>query len=230
MRLHKLSLRLAAAALLASGAWAADDLAAVFARMDKAAPNFKGLRAEMKRVSHTAVINEDSTETGTIVVKVPKPHEYKMLITFEHPDKKFVKIAGTNAEMFLPKANEVQTCNFGKGHRAEVEQFLRLGFGSNSKELQEAYTVTYGGPETVAGEKTSRISLVPKSPEVGNMFQKFELWISDATGISVQQKMYEKGGNYTLATYPKMKLEANIPDSELNLTLPRGVTRRSICQ
>ncbi len=230
MRLHKLSLRLSAAAVLASAAWGADDLAAVFARMDKAAPSFKGLRAEMKRVSHTAVINEDSTETGKIVVKVPKPHEYKMLITFEQPDKKLVGIAGTNAEMFLPKANEVQTCNFGKGHRAEVEQFLRLGFGSNSKELQEAYTVTYGGPETVAGEKTTRISLVPKSPDVANMFQKFELWISDATGISVQQKMYEKGGNYTLATYPQMKLESNIPDSEVKLTLPKGVTRRSICQ
>jgi outer membrane lipoprotein-sorting protein len=230
MLLHKLSLRLTVAAVFCSASWGADDLASVFARMDKAALTFKGLRAEMKRVSHTAVINEDSTETGTIVVKVPKPHEYKMLITFEQPDKKLVGIAGTNAEMFLPKANEVQTCNFGKGHRAEVEQFLRLGFGSNSKELQEAYTVTYGGPETVAGEKTNRIVLVPKSPEVGNMFQKFELWISDATGISVQQKMYEKGGNYTLATYPKMKLASDISDSEVKLNVPKGATRRSICQ
>ena len=230
MRLHNLSLCLTLAALASSTAWAADDLPAVFARMDKAAPTFKGLRAEMKRVSHTAVINEDSTEIGTIVVKVAKAHEYKMLITFEQPDKKLVGIAGTNAEMFLPKANEVQVCNFGKGHRAEVEQFLRLGFGSNSKELQEAYTVTYGGPETVAGEKTNRIMLVPKSSEVGNMFQKFELWISDATGISVQQKMYEKGGNYTLATYPKMKLEANIADSEVKLKLPPGVKRNPICQ
>src|SRR3954447_3127525 len=194
---HKVSLRLAIGALLSAAAWGVADAASVFGRMGKAALTFKGLRAEMKRVSHTAVINEDSTETGTIVVKVPKPHEYKMLITFQQPDKKLVGISGTTAEMFLPKANEVQTCNFGKGHRAEMEQFLRLGFGSNSKELQEAYTVTYGAPETVAGEKTNRIVLVPKSADVGNMFQKFELWIADASVISVQQKMHEKGGNYT---------------------------------
>ena len=220
---------LAATAVLTTSLWGADDLAAVFARMDQAAPKFKGMRADMKRVSHTAVMNDDSTETGTIVVKVPKPHEYRMLINFREPDQKMVGIVGTTAEMFLPKANEVQVCNFGKGRKGEIEQFLRLGFGSNSKEILDAYTVTYGGPETVAGEKSTRIVLVPKSADVANMFPKFELWIADSNGISVQQKMYEKGGNYTLATYPKMKLESNISDSEVKLNLPKGATRRSVC-
>jgi len=214
--------------MLAPAAAAADDLAAVFARMDQAAPKFKGMRADMKKVSHTAVIGEDSTDSGTIVVKVPKPHDYRMLMKFEKPDEKLVGVVGTAVEMYLPKAAEVQVYNFGKGHKAEVEQFLKLGFGSNSQELKDAYTVTYGGPETVAGEKATRIVLVPKSQDVANMFQKFELWISDATGISVQQKMYEKGGNYSLATYPNMKLDPNIKDSEVKLVTPPGVTRRKM--
>jgi outer membrane lipoprotein-sorting protein len=222
------SLRLAAAALLASSAWGADDLAAVFARMDQASPKFKGMRADMKQVSHTAVINEDSTDTGRIVVKLPKPHDYRMLITFEQPDKKVVQVSGTTAEIYLPKANEVQVMNFGKGKKAQVEQFLRLGFGSNSKELQDAYTVTYGGEETVAGEKTNRIVLLPKAPDLANMFPKFELWISDKTGISIQQKMYEQGGNYRLATYSNVKLDPNVSDSEVKLNVPRGVTRRPL--
>lgn len=231
MTVPKAILCAAALAVLSSAAWGADDLGAVFARMDQAAPKFKGMRAKMERVSHTAVLNEDSTDTGTIVVKLPKPRDYRMLMNFLQPDKKVVVVAGTKAEIFLPKANEVQVCNFGKGNRAEVEQFLKLGFGSNSKELREAYTVTYGGPETVAGEKATRIVLVPKSPDVAHMFQKFDLWISDTSGISIQQKMYEKGGNYTLATYPNMELDANVPDSAVRLgNLPRGVTTRSICQ
>ena len=209
-------------------AQAADDLAAVYARMDEAAPRFKGMRADMKKVSHTAVINEDATDVGTIVVKVPKPHDYRMLMKFDQPDQKLVGVAGTKIEVYLPKANEVQQYDVGKGHKAEVEQFLKLGFGSNSKELQDAYTVTYGGPETAAGEKATRIVLVPKSQDVANMFQKFELWISDRTGISVQQKMYEKGGNYSLATYPNMKLESNIKDSEVTLVTPAGVMRRKM--
>ena len=213
---------------LAAPAPAADDLAAVFARMDQAAPTFKGLRADIKKVAHTAVINEDTTDIGTIIVKVPKPHDFHMLIDLREPDKKIVSISGTLVEMYYPKANEVQVYNVGKGHKAEMEQFMRLGFGSNSKEMRDAYTVTYGGPETVAGQKATRIVLVPKSADLVAMYPKFELWISDATGISIQQKIYEQGGNYTVATYPNMKIDPNIPDSAVKLNLPKGVTRRPL--
>jgi len=217
-----------AAFCLTSLAFGADDLAAVFARMDQAALTFKGLRADIKKVAHTAIINEDTTDSGTIVVKVPKPHDLHMLVDLQQPDKKSVAVNGTLVEMYYPKANEVQIKNLGKGHKAEVEQFLRLGFGSNSKEIRDAYDVTYGGPETVAGQKATRIVLVPKSPDLLSMYPKFELWISDATGISIQQKIYEQGGNYTVATYPNMKLDPKIPDSAVKLNLPKGVIKRPL--
>src|SRR5436309_1208361 len=61
--------------------------------------------------------------------------------------------------------------------------------------------------------------------ELAAQFPKFELWISDATGISIQQKVYEQGGNYSIATYSNMKLDPSIPDSAVKLNLPKGVTR-----
>src|SRR5690349_4379164 len=100
--------RAAAIVCLTSAAVAAEDLAAVFARMDQAAPAFKGMRADIKKVAHTAVINEDSTDTGTIIVRVPKPHDFHMLVDLQQPDKKTVGINGTLVEMYYPKANEVQ--------------------------------------------------------------------------------------------------------------------------
>src|SRR4051794_39211896 len=81
-------------------AWAADDLAAVFARMDQAAPTFKGLRADVKQVSHVAVMNDDTTDTGTMVVRLPKPHDYHTLIDFQEPSKKTVEISGTTVRIF----------------------------------------------------------------------------------------------------------------------------------
>jgi outer membrane lipoprotein-sorting protein len=214
-----------------SSLWGGDDLAAVYARMDQAAPKFKGMRADMKRISHTALINIDEINTGTILVKVPKPHEYHILIDFLEPDKKTVAVSGTKAEMYLPKANEIQEYNFGKGHKGEIEQFLRLGFGSTSAELRDAYTVTYGGPETIAGQKATRIELVPKSKDLAATFPKFELWISQepaSSGISIQQKMYEASGNYTVATYSKVRLDPNIPDNALKLNTPKGTPRHPV--
>jgi len=208
------------------GAVAADNsLQAVFTHMDQTSAKFKGLKADMKKLSHTAVINEDAVDTGTIVVKVPKPHDLRMLIEFQHPDQKKVRIENTKVEIYYPKTNIVQEIDLGKNHRSQMEQFLRLGFGSNSRDLQDAYTVKLGGPETVAGEATTRIELVPKSKDLLAQFPKFELWISDQTGISVQQKMYQPGGDYSMATYTNMQVNPNLPDSAVSLNLPKGVTR-----
>lgn len=207
---------------------AANDLAAVFAKMDEAAPKFKGMRSTVKQISHTAVMNIDETDSGTAVVRAPKPHDYHMLIDFQQPDKKTVELSGTTVRIFYPKSNEVQEKNLGKEHKGMIEQFMKLGFGSNSKELLQSFTITYEGEDTVAGQKTWRIALVPKSTDLAATFPKFELWISQATGISIQQKIYEQGGNYRTATYGDMRLEANIPEAAVKLNLPKGVTHRPL--
>jgi outer membrane lipoprotein-sorting protein len=213
-------------ALLCSqvGASGADtSLQAVFNRMDQASIKFKGLKADMRNLSHTAVINEDSIDTGTIAVRVPKPHDFRVLIDFQQPDHKQLMIHGTKLDIYYPKTQIVQEYDLGKHHKAQVEEFLLMGFGSNSRDLNAGYTVTLGGPEPVAGEAATRIELIPKSKDLANMYPKFELWISDKTGISIQQKMYGQGGDYSLATYTKMQTNINIPEPDVTLNLPKGV-------
>ena len=99
---------------------------------------------------------------------------------------------------------------------------MLLGFGSNSGDLRSAYTVTSGGADSINGEKTFRIILVPKDAEVLARVKKCELWISDK-GWTVQQKFHTGGGDYVLSTYSGMKLNPIIADKELKLELPRGV-------
>jgi outer membrane lipoprotein-sorting protein len=217
---------LAAAACLNFGASAADNpLQAVFARMDQAAAKFKGLTADVRYTSHEGVIDSDDTSTGIVKVKMPKPHDLRMLIDFQKPDPKTVQINGTKVQIFYPKALEVQEVNVGKARKADLEGFMRLPFGSTSKEVQESYNVTLGGPEKIEGQSTTRIELVPKSKDLAVQFPKIELWISDDLGISIQQKLYQPGKSYSVATYTNVKLNPNIPDSDLKLNLPNGVKR-----
>jgi outer membrane lipoprotein-sorting protein len=199
-------------------------LQATLARMDQAAVTFKGLQADVQKVSHTAVINEDSADAGTIAVKRPNPHDIRVLIDFKLPNPKQVMIAGVKAAFYYPRINTVQEYNLGKS-RSLVDQFMLLGFGSNSRDLQNAYSIGLGGPETVAGQKTTRLELIPKSEEVLAHLKKVELWISDEMGIAVQQKLYETGGDYLLATYTNIKLRSNLPDSAVKLNLPKNVKR-----
>jgi outer membrane lipoprotein-sorting protein len=211
-----------------TASYGADGLPGVFATMDQAATKFRDLTADVRKTSYMAAFKEQNVDLGKIFVRTPKRHDYRVLIEFQQPDPKKIAISGTKVEIFYPKTNIVQEMDVGKGNRAQVEAFLLLGFGSNSKDLQDAYSIKLIGPETVDGQRTSRIELIPKDTGLRAQFPKFELWISDETGISVQQKLYQPGGDYSLAAYSNMKINQNLPDSAVKLNLPRGVQRERL--
>ena len=205
----------------------AETLPEVFARIDKAAAGFRGFKADIRKVSHLDAINEDTVDTGTITVRLAKPQELDMLVHFKEPDPKDISLSGKQAEIYYPKINSVDEYNLNREYKVMAQQFLLLGFGSTSAELKSAYNVALGdsgSPETIAGQKATRILLLPKDKEVAKQYPRFELWISDETGIAVQQKVFETGGDYELATYTNMKL-MNVPESDVKLQIPRDAVR-----
>jgi outer membrane lipoprotein-sorting protein len=207
---------------LAAASFAADPaLDAALARVDQASTGFKGLTANLRKVAHTEVVGKDDVDSGTIVVKRAKLHDVHLRIDLKDPRQQTVTIGDGKAVVFSPLTNEAQTADLGKD-RGLVDQFILLGFGSTSAELKGAYDVTLGGPDTVNGEKTTRLVLVPRDKELLAHFKKCELWISEK-GITVQQKFHTGGGDYSLATYSNMHLNPVIPDAAVKLDLPRGV-------
>lgn len=200
----------------------AQSLNDVYLRLDKAAPGFKSLAADIQRVVHTAVINDNSTETGTIRLKRQKAHETRMLIEFTKPDPKSVALADDTVSVYYPKIKTVQIYNVG-GKRSLIDQFLLLGFGATSAELQEAYKISWAGSENIAGQSASHIQLVPKSKEVLLRLKQADLWISDANGLPVQQKfLTSSAGDYMVVTYSNLKHNSPLPDGALKLNYPKG--------
>jgi outer membrane lipoprotein-sorting protein len=197
-------------------------LESVLAKMDQAAAGFMGLSADLRRAHHTAVIDEDTLDIGTILIKRPKPHETHMLFDVQQPDPKQAAIDSRKLQIYLPKIQTVQEYDLGK-YRSMVDEYLLLGFGISSKELQGAYSISLGGTETLGNEKVTRLELIPKSPETLAHLKRVDLWISDSTGLPVQQKLYYPGNDYDLATYSNIKRNPNLPDSALKLNLPKGV-------
>jgi outer membrane lipoprotein-sorting protein len=201
---------------------AADDLQAIYAKIDAGAAGFKGLTADIRRVAHVDLINEDDIETGKITLKRPKPHEIRMRIDFQDPVKQ-VSFSGNKVQVYYPKSNTAEEHDLGK-YKGMVEQFLLLGFGSTSKDLRDGYNIRLVGQENINNQPTKRIELTPKSSDLAQTFPRIELWISTVTGMALQQKLYEKGGkDYQLATYSNMQLRSDIPDADVKLNIPKGV-------
>jgi hypothetical protein len=63
---------------------------------------------------------------------------------------------------------------------------------------------------------------------VAQLFPKVEVWISDATGVAVQQKAYEKGLlDYHIQSYTNMKI-GPVPEADIKLVVPKGVKREHL--
>lgn len=192
--------------------------------MDQGAANFRSMSSDVKRVAHTAVINENNVDSGQMLLKRGKGRDLRMLVDLKEPDPKTLAFQGRKLEIYYPKIQTVQEYDVGK-NKDLLEQFLLLGFGSSGKELAAGYTMKALGSENISGEKTTRIEMIPKAQQVLEHLKKVELWISDAGGYPAQQKFYLQGGDYTLVTYSNIRINPSLADSALKLRLPKGVKR-----
>ncbi len=200
-----------------------DSLDDVLARLDRAAGSFRLFSADVRYVQHTAVINEDSVDTGTVRLKRAK-RDMQMLVDLTAPDRKTVALHDHTVEIYYPKMQEVDEYDIGK-NRALAEQFLLVGFGTSGKELAAAYEIKVVGKDTVSGQAATRLELAPKSAEVLKNLIKLELWIPPGDVYPIQQKFYFPSGDYKLVTYTNLKMNPPLSDADLKLRLPKDTKR-----
>jgi len=222
MRLRAAILLVLTSALVAA-ATNPESLENVLARMDRAAASFKDMSADVRWLQHTAAINLDAVDIGTILLKRSK-RDIRMRVEFTSPDRKSLALQGHKLEIFYPNTNTVEEYDTGK-YREMLDQFLLIGFGTSGKELAAAYAMKVLGSETVAGQAATHLELIPKSAEMLKNLKKLEMWIADTNLYPVQQKFYLLGGDYRLVTYTDVKVNTGLRDADLTLKLPKDVKR-----
>ena len=205
---------------------ASDQVDDILTKLDHSAATFKSMSASLKQTAHTAVINEDQVESGTIRMKRSGPGNTRMLVDFTQPDAKTVQLEGQTLDIYLPNSKIVQEYSLGK-NSALLEQFLLLGFGTTRKDLAAANDIQFGGQEVISGQPAVRLVLTPKSKDVLQHVQKIELWLMPATAYPIQHKIYEPGGDYHLFQFSDLKMNPNLPESTLKLNLPKGVKKET---
>jgi outer membrane lipoprotein-sorting protein len=214
--------RLLTIALALAAPLAAQSLAETFAHMDKTAQKLDVVVADIRHDVHTAIINDDEVDTGTFRLKREKSRGVRMLIDFVGKNAKTVSLDDATVSVYYPKSNVEQIFDIGPKKQV-VQQFLLLGFGATSAELQQSYDVTWVGAETVDGQRTGHVKLIPKSQEALRQMTSAELWISDTNGLPLQQKIVLPSGDYWLVNYSKIQLNSSLSAEALKIKLPKGV-------
>lgn len=192
----------------------------VFRQMDDEARDFHSLSADIERTKVTVVVNDRSTETGSIQVRGDK-----MLLELKVPDPRTILRTGDSLFVYTPGLKRVEEYNLGK-NRTLVDQFLLLGFGTDSKEMQKSYLVTLMKEDKIDDRKTVELELTPKLDDVRAQISKIHIWLDESSWLTVQQEFYEAGsGDYSIVRYSRIVRNPGLPDSQFKPHWPKGTER-----
>lgn len=207
-----------AAFALTAGLAGAADLPTVLAKMDASAAAFKTMRAETAWSSYTALVDDLSVESGSIVVR-KDGSDVEVKVDFTTPYAHQMHIDGTKAESYKPRINTIEEYDLSK-HKAKVEQALLIGFGASGKAISQNYDAKVLGEESVSGHDTVHLELIPKDEKARESAPKLEMWISTRTWQPVQQKLYQSsGGDYRLYNYSEIEINPSLKSSDFKLKI-----------
>lgn len=216
---------IAACLFAAASLLPAEPVSTILARMDRAAPNFHALTADVAMDTYTAILEDTTTEHGTLAMQ-RAGNQVRAILDFSHQsDPKVIAVAGQMVEIYYPNLKLVQDFNFGK--KTDVlNQYLLLGFGSSGTDLAQNYSITGGGAAEVGGQQTTELVLVPKDPKVRERLKEVDMWVPNGASYPVRQKFIQPNGDFRQTTYTGVKLNPPM-QGELTLKLPPGTKRQN---
>jgi outer membrane lipoprotein-sorting protein len=191
-----------------------------FRELDARAKDFHSVSADIERTKVTVVVNDKSTESGTIKVRGDR-----MLLDLTAPDPRTILRTGDSLFVYTPGLKRVEEYNLGK-NRALLDQFLLLGFGTDSNEMRKSYLVTYMKEDKIDDRKAVELELTPKMEAVRSQISKIQIWLDESTWLPAQQEFFEAGsGDYSIVKYSKIVRNPDLPDSQFKPHWPKGTER-----
>jgi outer membrane lipoprotein-sorting protein len=176
--------------------------AEILARMDQAAAKFQQMSADVKRTTHTVVIDEYSVESGSVHMRRMPTGEVQGLVELTAPDHKFYSFEKRTLRIYTPNINTIQVFDLGQ-HGEQLDQFLSIGFGTSGRELAKGYEVEVAAENNVPG--TTKVKLTPRDAEVKKYLTRIDLWITDEN-YPIQEKLFEPSKDSVLVNYSNVHI------------------------
>lgn len=220
MRLKKRIVHFSLLALvLLSGraAFAADDLNTVLRKLDEAAAKFTSTSASFEFDSVvTDPVPDKDVQTGAVYYE-RNGAAFKMAAHIEKLDGKPAPKMYTYDKGVLKLYDELTNQQRSFSKASKFESYLMLGFGASGKALEDKWTITYIGPETLDGVKTEKLELVAKDPDVRKNIPKVTIWVDTARAVSLKQVFDEGPGQYRVCVYFNIKVNQALPADAFTL-------------
>ena len=208
-------LALVAVAILPLRSAQAEDKASVLAKLDTAAKGFHTTTAtvEFDDIQTDPIPNTD-VMTGTAYYERNSHFEMAVHFTAHITDGK----SRPTAKAYIFSGGVLRVSDTGKEKDAKLydqaskyESYFVLGFGASGKDLEEKWTITYLGKETIDGISTDKLELVAKDPNVRKNISKVTVWMDTARAVSLKVVFDEGEGQSYVCHYTNIKVNQTLP-------------------
>jgi outer membrane lipoprotein-sorting protein len=189
----------------------------LLSHMDDAARGVRSVSADLAYTTVTVLVNDRTTQNGVLYYR--KGRRPEVLIRFSGPQAKVILFRKGRAEIYYPNIKQIQEYNLAR-HQNLLQQFLLLGFGTETNQLESSYSLRYLGKKKLGTQTTYLLELTPLSSEVAAQLKKVELWVSDQNWLPVQQQFFEASGDYLIARYSNMKVNHRLSPSTFKIEAP----------
>lgn len=144
---------------------------------------------------------DDPVETG-LIYYVPSKNgsDIKLRIDITKPAKTIV-ITGDKIKFYQPDIKQLLISSVKEAKSNKSAGSLAVTFGSVSA-IRDNYEVSFVKEETVQGEKTSELHLIPKQ---AGAYKSIDIWISQNAWLPVQQTLVENNGDVTTLRLSNIK-------------------------
>jgi len=186
------------------------DLETVLSQMDRAAEHFNSVQADFEWDQYTKVVNDTDVQKGQLYLqRRGKDKDVEAGVLISVPSKKQIIFKEGKVRMYEPRIDQITEREVGT-NKADVESFMRLGFGERGHDLLKSYDVKMDAWETIDGVKTAKLVLVANpSSSIHGIFPRVIWWIDPQRNVSIRQQLFRPNNeDYRLARYSNIQVNA----------------------
>jgi hypothetical protein len=160
-----------------------------------------------------------------VVIKRTSAGKAQVVARFTQPDQYAVALRDNTVERYTPRNNLIQEYPISN-YRELAQTFMLLGFGMTGRQLAASFEIAGLRSESISGQKSAHLDLVPKAPDVRKQVSHIELWISDELECAIQQKFHYPDSSYKLVTFTNLKLNPKLDAGALEF--PKSAKRERV--
>jgi outer membrane lipoprotein-sorting protein len=193
----------------------------VISKLDQGGRTFKSLESSIERTKVTVLVNDRSTDNGKFYV-ARQGNSNRVKIDFTAPTAQSMLLDKGKLLLYYPKIKQAQEYVLGQS-QDKGGSFIFPGFGQTGEEIRRDYNTRVVGTEVVNGQKTTMLELKPKSPKYAAQFPSIVLWLDEQRWVPLQVRHNEASGDYQIAKFTNIKMNAGISNSVFTVKLPGDV-------